>query len=93
MNSRIVQNREQILDLARKYRAKNVRIFGSQVRGDEKEDSDIDLLVDFDSPNLIDHIAFKQDLEDLLQMPVDLLTEASVHPLLRDQILQEARPL
>ncbi|MBX6353442.1 MAG: nucleotidyltransferase family protein [Thermoflavifilum sp.] len=93
MDLRIEQKREDILRIATTYRAKNVRVFGSQCRNEEHPNSDLDLLVEFENPNLLDRIAMKQDLEDLLGLKVDLLTDESLHPVLRDEILAEARPL
>jgi predicted nucleotidyltransferase len=93
MDRRIVEHRQEILDIVRRYRARNVRIFGSQVRDEQTEDSDLDLLVEFETLNLIDRISMKQDLEDLLGLNVDLLTEENLHPAFREQILREARPL
>ncbi|WP_245533936.1 nucleotidyltransferase family protein [Effusibacillus pohliae] len=78
--------------LASKYRVKNIRIFGSQARGEETADSDVDFLVEFEEPNLLDRIGFKQDLEELLNMPVDVVTESTIHPMLREHILAEAKP-
>ncbi|SFV09371.1 hypothetical protein SAMN05421543_1571 [Alicyclobacillus macrosporangiidus] len=51
------------------------------------------LLVDFEEPNLLDRIGMKQDLEALLGIRVDLLTEENLHPAFREQILAEAKPL
>jgi predicted nucleotidyltransferase len=93
MDRRIREHRQQILEIAQRYGAYNVRIFGSQARNEEASDSDVDLLVEFEQPNLLDRIAMKQDLEDLLGMKVDLLTDETIHPALREQILREARPL
>ena len=56
--------------------------------------SDLDLLVEFDpGRDLLDLIGLKQDLQDLLGCKVDVLTEGSLSPYLRDRILEEARPL
>lgn len=93
MDQRIVIKRERIREIAQKYKARNIRIFGSQLRGEENPDSDLDLLVEFEEPNLLDRIGMKHELEDELGMPVDLLTDESLHPLLRDEILREAREL
>ncbi len=93
MDPRIHEHRDEILKVAAKYRAYNVRIFGSQARGDETAESDVDLLVDFEEPNLLDRIGMKQDLEALLGIRVDLLTEENLHPAFREQILAEAKPL
>ena len=93
MDQRIVTKRERIKEIAQKYKAHNIRIFGSQLRGEERPDSDLDLLVEFEEPNLLDRIGMKHELEDELGMPVDLLTDESLHPLLRDEILGEAQEL
>ncbi len=93
MDARITEKRKIIYEIAEKYKAHNVRVFGSQVRGDEQPESDVDFLVEFEKPNLLDRIRMKQELEDELGMPVDLLTDQSLHPSLRDDILRESRPL
>ncbi len=87
-------NRSEILRIASTHGARNLRVFGSVARGEDHPDSDIDLLVDMDpGRSLLDLVALGQDLEDLLQRKVDVLTDVSVHPALRDRILSEARPL
>jgi predicted nucleotidyltransferase len=88
------ERREEILRIAARHGAHNVRIFGSVARGEAGPQSDIDLLVDVDShtsswfpTGLID------DLEQLLGRKVDVLTDGGVSPYLRDQIYREAVPL
>lgn len=93
MDERILNKRDRIYQIAEKYRANHIRVFGSQVRGEEQVNSDVDLLVEFESPNLLDRIGMKYELEDELGMPVDLLTDESLHPALREEILREAREL
>lgn len=86
--------REDILRLTRQYGAKNVRLFGSIVHGDENEQSDVDLLVHFEpGRSLLDHIALMQDLEELLGRKVDVVSEKALHWYIRDRVLQEAKPL
>ncbi|HVC21705.1 MAG TPA: nucleotidyltransferase family protein [Vicinamibacterales bacterium] len=86
--------RQEILDVAAKHGARNVRLFGSTARGEARPDSDIDLLVEMDADrSLLDLVGLGQDLEALLARKVDVLTDASLHPALRDRILAEARPL
>lgn len=86
--------RDEILRIAAKHGARNVRVFGSAARGEAGSASDIDLLVEFESGrSLLDHVALIQDLEDLLGRKVDVVTEKSVYWLLRRRILKEARPL
>jgi uncharacterized protein len=68
-----------------------VRLFGSVARGEATETSDLDLLVDMETGrNLLDVIAIKQDLEDLLGCKVDIVTEAAVSPYLKETVLREA---
>jgi hypothetical protein len=83
-----------ILRIAREHGASNVRVFGSRARGDAQADSDLDLLVTLDpTRSLLDLVALKQDLEDLLVWSVDVVTENGLSPYLRDRILAEALPL
>lgn len=94
MNATIYQYRDEIMRLAREHGAYNVRLFGSVARGDDRSDSDLDLLVDMEAGrSLLDHIALKQDLEDLLGRRIDVVTEQSLHPRIREQVLRETVPL
>ena len=91
MHPTVQKNRNEILRLAREHGAHNVRLFGSAARGEDRPGSDLDVLVDLESGrSLIDHIALKQDLEDLLGRDVDVVTERSLHPRIREQVLREA---
>jgi predicted nucleotidyltransferase len=86
--------REEILNLAAKHGAYNVRVFGSAARGEAGEDSDIDLLVEFEPDrSLLDHASLVLDLEEILGRKVDVVTEKGLYWLLRRRILKEARPL
>jgi predicted nucleotidyltransferase len=88
------QKRNDILRIAAQYGARNLRVFGSVARGDDRAHSDVDLLVDMDPDrSLLDVVGLGQDLEELLDRRVDVLTGASLHPALRDRILAESRPL
>lgn len=83
--------RAEILRLAKKHGAHNVRIFGSVATGEARPDSDIDFLVAMDSGrSLIDLIELSQDLETLLQRKVDVLTEEGLSPYLEQRIRAEA---
>ena len=88
----IRQRRDKIVQLADKYGAKNIRIFGSFARGDNNSESDADFLVNMEG-SLLRRIAFMQDLEDLLGRNVDVVTEKSVHWYVRERIMKEAVPL
>lgn len=69
-------------------------IFGSYVRGEAKDDSDIDMLVEVPKgTGLFTFIGLQHKLEDALNKEVDLVTYKSIHPLLRDRILGEQIPI
>jgi predicted nucleotidyltransferase len=83
--------REEILRIAASHGAQNVRVFGSLARGEAGPESDIDILVELDpGRSLLDIIAIKQDLEDLIGYEVDVVTEAAISPYIREQVLKEA---
>jgi uncharacterized protein len=80
-----------IREAAERHGATRVRVFGSFARGDNREGSDLDLLIELEpGRSLLDLIAIKQDLEDLLGVHVDVVTERSISPYLRDTVLKEA---
>jgi len=86
--------REEILNIAAKHGAYNVRIFGSVARGEADKESDVDILVELGPDrSLLDLGGFLTDLEDLLGCRVDVVTEKGLRPRLRDRVLQEAVPL
>jgi predicted nucleotidyltransferase len=87
-------HRQAVLELAARHGARNVRVFGSMARGDDRPDSDVDLLVDIEpGRTLLDLIALEQDLEDLLGRPVEVLTDGGLSPYLQQRILAEAAAL
>jgi uncharacterized protein len=86
--------RERILQIAAKYGAGNVRVFGSVARGEATEHSDLDLLVEFEPHrSLLDHSGLKIDLEEALCRKVDVVTPDAIHWYIKDRILAEAVPL
>lgn len=86
--------RSEILRIAARHGARNIRLFGSAARGEDRPDSDVDLLVEMESGrSLLDLVALSQELEELLHRKVDVLTDSSVHPAIRPHILADARPL
>ena len=86
--------RGDILRLAAKHGASNVRVFGSVARGDADFTSDIDLLVTLEpGQSLLDHVALWRDLEALLGRKVDVVTEGGLKARLRDRVLREAVPV
>lgn len=83
--------RAEIKAIAASHGARNVRIFGSVQRGDAGTGSDLDLLVDMaEGRNLFDLVALSEDLQEALGVDVDVVTEGSLSPYLRDTILAEA---
>ncbi len=83
--------REEILRIAAKYGAYNVRVFGSVARGEARPDSDVDLLVELEPQRtLLDQIALIQSLEELLGRKVDVTEPETLHELIRDKVLREA---
>jgi len=86
--------RDEILQICAKYGARNVRVFGSVARGEADEHSDIDLLVEFE-PNrsLLDHAGLWVELQELLGVKVDVVSERGLKPRIRQRVLQEAIPL
>ena len=86
--------RDEILRLAARRGALRLRVFGSVARGEANEQSDLDLLVDWEpGRSLLDHAGLVADLQELLGTKVHLGTEKALHWYVRDQILREARPL
>ena len=86
--------RDEILIIAGRHGANNIRVFGSVARGDDGPGSDIDLLVDFEpGRSLLDQAALLLELEELLGREVDVLTEQGMHQRVRGKALGEAVPL
>lgn len=88
------ERREEILRIAQKHGARNVRVFGSLARGEADDISDIDFLVDLDpGRSLLDLGGLQYDLESLLGCRVDVATERGLKPRIRGQVLREAVPV
>jgi predicted nucleotidyltransferase len=89
------EKRQDILAIAAKHGAFNVRIFGSVARGEETEKSDIDFLVDYDLKQISPWFpgGLLMDLQDLLGCKVDIVTEKGLSHLIKDQVLTEAKSL
>ena len=86
--------RNDILQLASRHGAHDVRVFGSVARGEAGPTSDIDLLVQMDrGRSLLDLIELTQELESVLQRKVDVLTDEGLSPYLKERIQAEAVPL
>lgn len=89
------KNREKILALAEACGLKDVRVFGSVARGEEREDSDIDLLVTYipASGKGWDAFGFPEEVEKIVGHKVDMVFESGLYHMMRDQVLKEAKPL
>ncbi len=91
----LADKRDEILALATKHGAYNVRVFGSVARGEATAESDVDFLIDYDLKRISPWFpaGLMLDLEKLLDRKVDVVSENSLHYFLKDRILQEAIPL
>ncbi|MFU8766810.1 MAG: nucleotidyltransferase family protein [Candidatus Methanoperedens sp.] len=90
MNEQIIEIREKILNALKQNDVKRASLFGSVVRGELTDESDIDILVEFKGrKSLLDLVGLKLELEEMLKRKVDVLTYNSLHPLLKDRILRE----
>jgi predicted nucleotidyltransferase len=86
--ARIIRSHKS--ELTSKYKVKEIGIFGSYVRGEQKANSDLDILVDFyEIPDLYAFVGLADYLEDKLKKNVDLVRKAAIRNELRDQILGE----
>lgn len=87
---KITDIKRTIMPILQKYGVIKAALFGSVVRGEEGNDSDIDILVDIQKDiGLLEFIGLKQELEDALRHPVDLVEYGTIKPLLKDRILSE----
>jgi len=89
-NNQIEEIKKVLIDVLKKNGVKSAALFGSIVRGEATEESDIDILVEFKGKkSLLDLAGLKIELQELLGRNVDVLTYASLHPLLKKNILNE----
>jgi predicted nucleotidyltransferase len=81
-------------ELRTKYRVQQLELFGSYLRGEAKSDSDVDILVTFQSPpTLLEFIELENYLSDVLQLKVDLVMKTALKPAIGERILSEAQPV
>lgn len=86
--------RQAIRAAATRYHTSNPRVFGSALHGNDRDNSDLDLLVDpLPGTTLFDLGGLQVELEELLGVPVDLLTPGDLPPKFRERVLAEARPV
>jgi predicted nucleotidyltransferase len=90
----LASHRKAVQQAVLRFRTVNPRVFGSVLHGIDKDGSDLDLLVDaLPNTTLFDLGGLQIELEELLGVPVDLLTPGDLSPKFRDQVLAEARPV
>lgn len=82
--------KRKILPILQRYGVKKIGLFGSFVRGEMREDSDVDILVEIEKDiSLLDFVGLKIEIEEALGEKVDLVEYNTIKPLLRDRILKE----
>lgn len=88
------RHRDELLAIAARSGASDLRIFGSVARGEDAAASDVDFLVRMErGRSLLDLVALRDDLESAIARRVDVVSENGIHPHLRQRILAEAKPL
>ena len=88
------QHREAIRQIVTRHNAKNTRVFGSALTNTDKDDSDLDLLVDpYPGMTLLDLGSLQVELEEQVGVPVDLLTPSDLPTKFRKQVLEQAKPV
>ncbi|HAG50697.1 MAG: hypothetical protein A2X87_01080 [Deltaproteobacteria bacterium GWC2_42_51] len=89
MNIEEIKNK--ILPILKRYDIKRAGVFGSLVRGEAREDSDIDILVEIgrDDISLLDFVGIKLEMEEAIGRKVDLVEYSAIKPLIKKQILSE----
>ncbi|MCX5682627.1 MAG: nucleotidyltransferase family protein [Planctomycetota bacterium] len=91
MQKLLQEKRREILSIAARHGAGNVRVFGSVARGEAGPESDLDILVDLEpGRSLLDHAALLLDLEAALGCKVDVVTERGLRARVRENVLREA---
>lgn len=90
MDSHIEEIKRKILPILRRHDVKKAGIFGSIVRGEAREGSDVDILVEIESDiSLLDFVGIKLEIEEALGRKIDLVEYKTIKPLLKDRILSE----
>lgn len=90
MKTHIEEIKRKILPILQRYEVKKVGLFGSCVRGEMREDSDIDILVQIEKDiSLFDFVGIKLEIEEALERRIDLVEYSTIKPLLKDRILKE----
>lgn len=90
MKLKIEEIKQKVVPILKRHEAKRAGLFGSCVRGELEEDSDIDILVEIDTDiSLLDFVGIKLEIEEVLGRKVDLVEYSTLKPFIRDTILNE----
>jgi hypothetical protein len=90
----LLRGRDEIIAVAKRHGASDIRLFGSVARGDATAASDVDFIVRFElDRSLFDHGALIDDLEDLLGVKVDVVSEGGMRDRFRDEAVKDMVPL
>ena len=90
----IAELKSQIIPILREHDVIHAAVFGSFARGEEKEDSDLDILVELrEDKSLLDLVALKLDLQEILKREIDVVTYNAIYPEIRERILREQVPI
>ena len=88
------RRRDAVLAIAARHGVSRIRVFGSVARGEERSDSDLDLLIDLDENHgFADYLAFAEEVEHLFSRYVEIVIDRSLSPHFRPFIEKEAQPL
>ncbi|PZS25943.1 MAG: nucleotidyltransferase [Pseudonocardiales bacterium] len=91
LGRRLRRHRRALMEIATRRGARNVRVFGSVARGEDTDDSDIDLLVDLDvGVGVVSLAGLNRELAELLDVEVDVVPAATLKATIRDEVLSEA---
>ena len=83
---------QKLIQILKKHGVKKIEIFGSYARGEAREGSDLDVVVEFEErKSLLELVGIEQELEEQLGIKIDLLTEAFISPYLIGRIKKESR--
>lgn len=90
MRTSVEEIKQRILPILQKYNIKRAGVFGSYARGEMREDSDIDILVEIeDDISLLDFVGIKLEIEDILGEKIDLVEYDTIKPLIRERVIKE----
>ncbi len=90
--SEIEKNNDKIKELCENYNVSSLRLFGSRLYGKNTPESDVDLIIDFSKKiSLLTLVKIERELSEIIGKKVDLLTEASISPYIKQNIIKEAK--